>query len=89
LVQYNYDLETAVGVAEIKSFYTKKTINIINNILLKCSYFSLIDCTLRTYSSSYIRGYSGLAVEYEPGFKSSLDTMNSYARDCGITVRVG
>ena len=45
-----------------------------------------LDCTLRTYSSLYIKGYNGLAVEYEPGFESALDDMNGFARDCDVTV---
>ncbi|CAK8683556.1 unnamed protein product [Clavelina lepadiformis] len=45
-------------------------------------------CTLQSYSSTYIKGYNGLNVEVEPGFVQYMDNMNTYARQCGVTVWV-
>merc|ERR1712002_686300 len=45
-------------------------------------------CALKSYRGTHIVGYNGLTVEYESGFESSLDKINSYAKQCGVTVYV-
>nr|XP_002122335.1 lysozyme 3-like [Ciona intestinalis] len=45
-------------------------------------------CSLLTYSTSSVKGYNGLTIEIEPGFKSSMDSISSYASSCGVTVWV-
>jgi len=45
-------------------------------------------CSLQTYSATNIKGYNGLKVQIDSGFKRSMDNMNSYARQCSVTVHV-
>ena len=40
------------------------------------------------YSNSKIVGYNGLRIEIDQGFKSHMDTLNSYAISCSVTVQV-
>ena len=35
-----------------------------------------------------MKGYNGLRVEVEAGFKTHMDTINTYARQCSVTVYV-
>ena len=39
-------------------------------------------CNLVTYSSSRIKGYNGLTVKVDKGFKSEMDKMDGFARQC-------
>nr|XP_039259092.1 uncharacterized protein LOC120335622 [Styela clava]XP_039259093.1 uncharacterized protein LOC120335622 [Styela clava] len=45
-------------------------------------------CDLVTYSSLNIKGYNNLKVEVHSGFVADMDTLNSYARQCDVTVWV-
>jgi len=45
-------------------------------------------CNLVTYSSSRIKGYNGLTVKVDKGFKSEMDKMDGFARQCSVTVWV-
>jgi len=50
--------------------------------------FLCVDCTLKTYSSANVQGYNGLTIQVDDGFVSSMNAINGYAQDCGITVIV-
>ena len=39
-------------------------------------------CNLVTYSSTRIKGYNGLTVKVDQGFKSEMDKMDGFARQC-------
>lgn len=46
------------------------------------------DCNLVRYTNTHIKGYNGLRVEVDAGFKSEMDKMNRFAIDCSVTVQV-
>merc|ERR1711953_1105764 len=46
-------------------------------------------CTLINYSSSRIKGYNGKKIRVDEGFKSEMDKMDGFARQCSVTVYVG
>jgi len=46
------------------------------------------DCNLVRYSNTHIKGYNGLRIEVDAGFKSEMDKMNRFAIDCSVTVQV-
>merc|ERR1711868_113943 len=41
-------------------------------------------CNLVRYSNTYIKGYNGLRIEIDAGFKTHVDTMNTYACQCSV-----
>uniref|UniRef100_H2ZDV9 Peptidase M15C domain-containing protein n=1 Tax=Ciona savignyi TaxID=51511 RepID=H2ZDV9_CIOSA len=45
-------------------------------------------CNLVTYSTANVYGYNGLTVQVEPGFKSNMVDINSFAISCGVEVVV-
>lgn len=45
-------------------------------------------CNLVTYSSTRIKGYNGLTVRVDNGFKSEMDKMDGFAKQCSVTVWV-
>jgi len=45
-------------------------------------------CNLQTYSSTYVKGYNGLKIQIDKGFKSHMDTIGKYAQQCSVTVYV-
>merc|ERR1712130_704007 len=45
-------------------------------------------CNLQTYSSTYVKGYNGLKVQVDKGFKGHMDTIGKYAQQCSVTVYV-
>jgi hypothetical protein len=47
---------------------------------------SLFFC--RQVAEPSIKGYNGLRIEVDAGFKSEMDKMNQFAKDCSVTVQV-
>ena len=43
-------------------------------------------CNLITYSNTHMKGYNGLKVEVDAGFKSEMDKMNGFAKSCDVTI---
>ncbi|CAG5095182.1 Oidioi.mRNA.OKI2018_I69.XSR.g14067.t1.cds [Oikopleura dioica] len=54
----------------------------------QCCKTGSTNCELLTYSNTWVKGYNGLTVKIDQGFKSAMDTMNNYAGQCGVTVYV-
>ena len=45
-------------------------------------------CNLQTYSNTHMKGYNGLKVEVDKGFKSEMDKMNGWAKQCSVTIQI-
>merc|ERR1711970_479911 len=45
-------------------------------------------CNLQTYSNTHMKGYNGLKVEVDKGFKGEMDKMNGWAKQCSVTIQI-
>ena len=59
----------------------------VNNFqLLKTKQIIFTDYALIQFSAPNIRSENGPIVEVDPGFKSAMDNLNSFAQTCNVTV---